>query len=83
MKETWDEALFSEQEIETNLGSANMKLAEQETSLNGCTMREVRKISDEKHQTSIVTTNKIFLLTLIVAYMLGRWVQENFFRYMR
>ena len=83
MKETWDEALFSEQEIETDLGSANMKLAEQETSLNGCTMREVRKISDEKHQTSIVTTNKILPLTLIAAYMFGRWVQENFFRYMR
>ena len=83
VKDSWDEALFSEQEIETDLGSANMKLAEQETSLNGCTMREVRKISDEKHQTSIVTTNKILPLTLIAAYMFGRWVQENFFRYMR
>lgn len=46
-------------------------------------MREVRKLSDDGHQTSIITTNKILSLVLIAINMFARWTQENFFRYMR
>ena len=79
VKDSWNEALFLEQEVETNMGVAKIKLAEQETLLGGCSLREVRKLSDEKHLTSIVTTNQILPLRLIAAYMLGRSRSEEFF----
>jgi hypothetical protein len=46
-------------------------------------MREIRKLNKDGHQTSIITTNKIFTLVMIASYMFARWAQENFFRYMR
>jgi len=46
-------------------------------------MREIRKLCDKGHQTSIVTTNKILSIAVIAAHMFARWAQENFFRYMR
>jgi hypothetical protein len=83
VKDTWDESHFRELEVETTAGPARMRLAEQETSMAGCPAREVRKLSGDKHQTSIVTTNRVIATAQIAAYMFGRWVQENFFRYMR
>lgn len=83
VKDQWDESLFEEQEVETGMGKVSMNLCEQETVLDGCTFREVRKCSAEKHQTSIITTNRKITIALIASYMFGRWVQENFFRYMR
>lgn len=83
VKEQWDESLFHEQEVETGMGTVKMNLCEQETVIDNCTFREVRKLSGEKHQTSIITTNKIITIAMIASYMFGRWVQENFFRYLR
>lgn len=83
VKDSWDASLFGEQEVETSLGSVEMNLAEQQTIISGYAMREVRKLSADKHQTSIITNNKIIPLVQIAAYMFGSWVQENFFRYMR
>jgi hypothetical protein len=61
-----------------------MKLHEEIFCNENCTMREVRKLNkDNVHQTSIVTTNKILTITIIASYMFARWMQENFFRYMR
>jgi len=44
--------------------------------------REVRKLSDNKQQTSIITTNYKLSLVLIGLYMFARWCQENYFKYM-
>ena len=44
--------------------------------------REVRKLSENGHQTSILTTNYKLASTLIGLYMFARWSQENFFKYM-
>jgi hypothetical protein len=62
-----------------------MKLAEQTfCSADGkYSMREIRKLGKDGHQTSIVTTNKILSIVMVASYMFARWVQENFFRYMR
>jgi len=59
-------------------------VAEREVKLsNGLTVREIRRLADDGHQTSVITTNKK-LATLTVAHrMFSRWRQENFFRYMR
>jgi hypothetical protein len=83
VKEDWDESLFEEIEVATRLGKTAMQLHEEELILSDCPLREVRKLSAHGHQTSIITTNRILSLSLIATYMFGRWVQENFFRYMR
>jgi hypothetical protein len=83
VKDKWDEALFEQYHVETSLGEAKMKLHEKEFCHQKCTMREVRKLGENGHQTSIVTTNKKLSMLIIAAYMFARWTQENFFRYMR
>lgn len=83
VKEQWNEELFADYDVITSLGETKMKLHEQEFCHEKCTMREVRKLSENGHQTSIVTTNKILSIVMIASHMFARWVQENFFRYMR
>jgi hypothetical protein len=79
----WDEVEFEETEVETRMGTTKMKLREKETVISKYPMREVRRLSSDGHQTSIITTNKILTIAAIAAGMFGRWVQENFFRYLR
>jgi len=45
-------------------------------------VREIRRLTDSGHQTPIVTTDYISEAPRLAAAMFGRWVQENFFRYM-
>ena len=44
--------------------------------------REVRKLSDNGHQTAIITTNPELNLAEVAVKMFIRWTQENFFKYM-
>ena len=46
-------------------------------------MREVRRLCDSGHQTSVVTTRQDLTAERIASRMFSRWSQENFFRYMR
>jgi hypothetical protein len=46
-------------------------------------MREVRRLCDSGHQTSVVTTRQDLAAERIAGRMFSRWRQENFFRYMR
>jgi hypothetical protein len=46
-------------------------------------MREVRRLCDSGHQTSVVTTRQDLSAEQIAVRMFSRWNQENFFRYMR
>ena len=48
----------------------------------GMWIREIRKLTENGHQTSILTTNFKLSTTLIGQYMFARWCQENFFKYM-
>jgi len=83
--EDWREEEFSRQEI--TLGSGNvvtMNLAERGTYLsNTLWVREIRKLTDSGHQTSIVATDYQSDLTKIAAEMFSRWSQENYLKYMR
>ena len=83
VKEQWDETVFKETVVKTPMGNSTMLLHEEEVTIDGCSMREVRKLSDDGHQTSILTTNRFWVFSIIVAHMFRRWIQENFFRYMR
>ena len=61
-----------------------MKLAERGTQLsNRFWVREIRKLSDGGHQTSILATNFQVAMTSLAPSLFARWSQENFFRYMR
>ena len=60
-----------------------MRLCEKRVELNGVELREVRRLTDGGHQTSVITTNRKIPTALIAFYMFSRWSQENFFRYMR
>lgn len=51
--------------------------------LPGFRMREVRRLCENGHQTSIVTTRTDWPIEVVAYRMFERWTQENFFRYMR
>ena len=86
VKEQWDETVFKETVVKTPQcpqENITMLLHEEDVIIEECSMREVRKLSDNGHQTSILTTNRVWVLSMIAAHMFRRWIQENFFRYMR
>ena len=82
VKDQWDEKDFSSYDIDTEVGTT-MELCEKQVELNGVELREVRRLTDTGHQTSVITTNHKMPTDLIASYMFSRWSQENFFRYMR
>ena len=65
------------------------RLAERETDLGTSRgqpvfrMREVRRLCDNGHQTSIMTTRRDLATPQVASRMFASWRQENFFRYMR
>ncbi len=60
------------------------QLAERGTRLSKTLwVREIRKLSDKGHQTSILSTDYRSDLKTITTEMIERWSQENFFKYMR
>ena len=63
-KDSRDEALFSEQEVETNMGVSKIKLAEQETLLGGCSLREAMVVSPTMRDRRIVRERNHFLRLL-------------------
>jgi hypothetical protein len=82
VKDSWDEAGFTEHEVQTTLGPTTMKLQQRDLTVKGVSMREVRKLNDGGHQTSILTTHGNLEMAFIAGHMFARWAQENFFKYM-
>ena len=61
-----------------------MQLAERGSQMsNKLWLREIRKLTEGGHQTSILTTNFQAPMTTLAGSLFARWCQENFFRYMR
>jgi len=60
-----------------------MRVAERAVTLAGMKMREIRKLGEEGHQTTIITTHPHISIEQVAGYMFSRWSQENYFRYMR
>src|SRR5204863_4033895 len=64
--------------------TVTMQLAERGSQLsNNLWLREIRKLTDGGHQTSILTTNFQAPMPTLAVSLFARWTQENFFRYMR
>jgi hypothetical protein len=60
------------------------RLAERTVKLsNGMRVREIRRSTDNGHQTAVITTAKKLPMLAVAHRMFSRWRQENFFRYMR
>lgn len=85
--EAWPQSWFSEHTVTMPNGEITvMKLAEMGsfvgTGKNGSWMREVRRLTESGHQTSLIGTTYEPSHTWLAAHMFSRWCQENFFRYM-
>lgn len=82
VKDEWDSSLFYN--VETHIYNTNvtMQLCEMGTQLNGHWFREIRRLSENGHQTSVLTTHPGLSLTETAVKMFSRWAQENFFKYM-
>jgi hypothetical protein len=83
VKDRWEEDAFADFNADVDQNMVQMKLAERPVVLNGVEMREIRELSEDGHQSSVITTNRKLSLMMVAIYMFARWAQENFFRYLR
>jgi transposase-like protein len=82
--ESWPVDCFMEVDSQVRGKPVSYKLGERSVRLgrNGW-FREVRRLCDNGHQTSVITTRQDLSLEEIARRMFFRWNQENFFKYMR
>jgi hypothetical protein len=80
----WPEDCFIEVESHVRGKSVKYLLGERSIKINeDFWLREVRRLCDDRHQTSIITTRQDINCEQVARRMFFRWNQENFFRYMR
>lgn len=82
VKDKWPEEAFKSYETQVINNKVTMLICEKKVTLGGHSFREVRKLSEGGHQTSIITTNQLLTLDHTAGSMFSRWSQENYFRYM-
>lgn len=79
----WPESEFTHLQVELAHGAkTTARLAERGTLLSGLWVREVRKLTDTGHQTSVISTEFTRDAAAMAGGMFSRWSQENYFRYM-
>jgi transposase len=83
----WPEKWFVKHEVTMPNGeTVTMELAEMGSLVgsgkNSMWMREIRKLRESGHQTSLISTAYELPQVQLGARMFSRWCQENFFRYM-
>ena len=83
----WPEKWFVKHEVTMPNGEiVTMELAEMGSLVgsgkDAMWMREIRKLTESGHQTSLISTVYELAHTQLGARMFSRWCQENFFRYM-
>jgi len=69
--------LYNGEEVIQNLGERGTFIGKK------IWVREIRKLTESGHQTSIVSTDYKIKAEKLAANMFTRWSQENFFKYMR
>lgn len=80
----WQKRFFTP--VEGTVGGEKVAyvLAERTVKLsNGLRVREIRRLTEDGHQTAVITTDERLPLLAVAHRMFSRWRQENFFRYMR
>jgi len=85
VKDCWPEEEFSDYRVCFADGqSVVMRLAERGVFVGGkIWMREIRKLTKNGHQTSLLTTAYNVEIGKAAVALFARWSQENFFKYMR
>jgi hypothetical protein len=78
----WDESLFYRADTQIYNNTVTMQICEMGTFLNGHWFREIRELSENGHQASIMTTHPGLLSVETAIKMFSRWKQENFFKYL-
>lgn len=86
-KDPWPDSEFKQIGVPMPNGERiTMTLAERGSRIgskdDGLWVREVRKLTDSGHQTSLISTALGRLALVNAGAMFSRWSQENFFRYM-
>jgi hypothetical protein len=80
----WHKRFFHPVQGKVGGEKVNYQLAEREVKLsNRLKVREIRRLTDDGHQTAVITTHDKLPLLAVAHRMFSRWRQENFFRYMR
>jgi len=82
VKDKWDENMFELTEIQLNNNNVTMQLCEMGSIIQGHWFREIRKLTESGHQTSIITTHPDLNVQQVAVRMFSRWGQENYFKYM-
>jgi len=84
-EDAWPAEEFNEKLVKLHAGNeVKMKIAERGSFLGEqLWVREIRKLTDSGHQTSVIATDYLGDCGPISAAMFARWSQENFFKYMR
>jgi hypothetical protein len=83
VKDLWPEESFKTVDVTVSERIVSMNICEQKVMLGGTQFREVRRLTDSGHQTSIITNNGNITTAQAAGHMFSRWCQENFFRYMK
>ena len=83
----WPKQWFIKHDVSMPNGeTVSMELAEMGSLIgsgkDAMWMREVRKLTESGHQSSLISTVYEFAHSQLGARMFSRWCQENFFRYM-
>jgi hypothetical protein len=82
VKELWPEEDFKTIDTVQSSADTSPLLCERQITLGGQPYREVRKLRDDKHQTSIITNNFMINARETALTMFDRWTQENYFKYL-
>ena len=82
VKDKWDEKEFKPTETKVVENNVSMLLCEKEITLANHKFREIRKLSEDGHQTSILCSHYTLSTKESAIKMFARWSQENFFKYL-
>jgi hypothetical protein len=82
VKDEWSENEFKVTETDIFGNNVGLLLCEKEVVLANHTFREIRKLSEGGHQTSVLSSHYTISTALVAKKMFARWTQENFFRYL-
>lgn len=82
VKDIWSPEDFKVIETQFDGEEVSMQICEKPVRLDEHTFREIRKLSSNNHQTSVITTHPALEQATVAAQMFSRWSQENFFKYM-
>jgi hypothetical protein len=74
---SYEVVLVGGQKVTMSLSERGVQLS------NNLWVREIRKLSNNGHQTSVLTTDYCPAKERIAIGMFARWCQENYFKYMR